>query len=164
MPYGSGDFRMSIIVPNMGYGWATDSSVSIDDIIAELTPEKWEKWTSGNTPYKFYLGLPRFKFKYEVELNEMLKTLGMQIAFDRSLADFSDMFLDGEGWIDKAKQKTFIQVDEKGTEAAAITQIIFVDSAHPPIICNRPFLIVIYEDVSGTILFMGRIANPVWED
>jgi serpin B len=164
MPYGNGDFRMSIVMPFTGYGRAPDGPGTIDDVLAGLTPEKWQTWTSGKTPFKFYLELPRFKFGYEVELNETLKTLGMEIAFDPSRADFSDMFVDGEGWIDKAKHKTFIQVDEKGTEAAAVTQVIFLDSMPPPVICDRPFLIVIHEDVSGTILFMGRIANPVWED
>ena len=164
MPYGKGDFRMSIVIPNRWFGYPhNDTTRTIDDAIQGLTPEKWALWISGNTPDKFDLGLPRFKFEYEVRLDAMLKTLGMEIAFVPTLADFSNLFVDGVGWIDEVKQKTFIQVDEKGTEAAAVTQVVFADSAGPPFICNKPFLIVIHEDLSGAILFIGRIADPVWE-
>jgi len=165
MPYGKGDYRMSIVIPNRWSGYPdNDSTKSIDDVIAGLTDEKWLTWLGGDTPYKFDLSLPRFKFGYDVSLTKVLKSLGMDIAFDAGRADFSNLFSDGVGWIDEVKQKTFIQVDEKGTEAAAVTQIIFADSMPPQVICDRPFLIVIHEDVSGAILFMGRIANPVWEE
>jgi serpin B len=164
MPYGAGDYRMSIVLPNPGWNWPVSDTISIDDIITGLTDEKWSTWLGGHTPYKFNLGLPRFKFGYEVDLSQALKTLGMEIAFESGRADFSNLFSDGVGWIDKVKHKTFVQVDEKGTEAAAVTQVIFADSMPPQLICDRPFLIVIHEDVSGAIVFMGRIANPVWEE
>jgi len=165
MPYGKGDYRMSIVIPNRWPGYPNnDTTKSIDDVITGLTAEKWSTWLDGHTPGKFDLGLPRFKFGYEVSLTGILKTLGMEIAFDAGRADFSNLFSDGVGWIDEVKQKTFVQVDEKGTEAAAVTQVIFADSMPPQLICDRPFLIVIHEDVSGAILFMGRIANPVWEE
>jgi serine protease inhibitor len=163
MPYGKGDFRMSIVVPNRWFDYPLNTSATIEDVIESMTPEKWDMWTSGDTPYRFELKLPRFKFEYEVKLNDVLKILGMEIAFSPG-ADLSNMFVDGGGWIDEAKHKTFIQVDEKGTEAAAVTQITIIRSAPPSVICDRPFLIVIHEDVSGAILFMGRIANPIWED
>ena len=165
MPYGAGDFRMSIVIPNRGnYYYLPDNSAAIEDVIRDMTPEKWALWTSAPTPHEFDLGLPRFKFGYEVSLTDVLKTLGMEIAFDPTLANFSNLFVDGIGWISDVKQKTFVQVDEKGTEAAAVTQIIFADSASLPVICDRPFLVVIHEDASGAILFMGRIANPIWEE
>jgi len=165
MPYGSGDFRMSIIIPNRGHDYPHfDTTKSIDEVILGLTVEKWDTWVFGQTPEQFNLGLPRFKFGYEIGLTELLKTLGMEIAFSPAMADFTNLFVDRVGWIDEVKQKTFIQVDEKGTEAAAVTQVDFADSIPPPHICDRPFLIVIHEDNSGAILFMGRIANPVWED
>ena len=88
----------------------------------------------------------------------------MEIAFDPVRADFSNMFVDGVGWIDRVKQKAFVQVDEEGTEAAAVTQVVFIDSMPLSLVCNRPFLVVIHEDVSGAILFIGKIADPVWED
>jgi len=164
MPYGAGDFRMSIIIPNRSPYYAADTSATIEDVIEIMTPEKWALWTSGDTPYKFNLSLPRFRFEYEVGLTDVLRTLGMEIAFTPGAADFSNLFVELDPWIDAVKQKTFVQVDEKGTEAAAVTQVIWATSMPPELICDRPFLIVIHEDVSGAILFMGRIANPVWED
>jgi serpin B len=162
MPYGSGDFRMSIIVPNPGWGWPP-VSVSIDEIIAGLTYEKWVTWQNTETPFQFDLHLPKFRFEYEVTLNKMLQTLGMEIAFTPS-ADFGNLLEDGEIWISAVKQKTFVQCDEIGTEAAAVTQVIFATGLPPSLVCDRPFLIVIHEDVSGAVLFMGRISNPVWEE
>jgi serine protease inhibitor len=166
MPYGKGDYRMSVVIPNRRDQLTDqeDPSKSIDAVISHLTYEKWSSWLAGDTPYEFTLELPRFKFGYEVGLSDILKSLGMQIAFDAGRADFSNLFSDSVGWIDEVKQKTFVQVDEKGTEAAAVTQVVFGDGYTPPLVCDRPFLIVIHEDVSGAILFMGRIANPVWEE
>lgn len=164
MPYGAGDFRMSIIVPNRAPYYAADTNATIEDVIEIMTPEKWTLWTSGGTPGKFDLYLPRFRFEYEIGLTDILTTLGMGIAFTPGAADFSNMFVELDPWIDAVKQKTFVQVDEKGTEAAAVTQVIWTTSMPPRVLCDRPFLVVIHEDVSGAILFMGRIANPVWEE
>ncbi len=160
LPYGRGDFRMTIMAPNV----RRDPTPTVETLIDSLTLENWNEILAGLHPARFYVGLPRFKFGYEVNLTEILKTLGMEIAFDPGGADFSNMFADGYGWIGMVKQKTFVQVDERGTEAAAVTQVNFETSAPPHIVCDRPFLIVIHEDVSGAIMFIGKIANPVWED
>ncbi len=160
LPYGAGDFRMTIIVP----GSYQNPDVTIDDVIDSLTQENWSSWVSQLRPDKFYIHLPKFRFGCETPLNDVLISLGMGIAFDASQADFGNLFSDGVGWIDEVKQKAFIQVAERGTEAAAVTQTIFEDSAPPVVTCDRPFLIVIHEDVSGAILFLGKIANPVWEE
>jgi serpin B len=100
----------------------------------------------------------------------MLKAMGMAIAFDQYDADFSNMVTDmnlliGNLYIDFVKHKTFIQVDEAGTEAAAVTAVgISLSSVGPPIMyANRPFLFVIHEHATGSILFMGKVVDPVWE-
>lgn len=160
LPYGRGDYRMTILMPNL---WMNPDN-TVDDLIDRFTLENWESWLSEFYPVGFTVGLPKFRFEYEVSLTDILKTLGMEIAFDPGRADFSNMFVDDVGWIDRVKQKAFVQVDEKGTEAAAVTQVIFIDSMPPGLICNRPFLVLIHEDVSGAILFIGKIADPVWED
>ncbi len=151
---------MTILIPNL----SMNPDNSVDDLIDRFTLENWEAWLSEFYPIGFTVGLPKFKFEYEVDLKEILMNLGMEIAFNPGRADFSNMFVDGGGWIDKVKQKAFVQVDEKGTEAAAVTLVVFVTSLPPSLVCNRPFLVVIHEDVSGAILFIGKIAEPVWQD
>lgn len=156
LPYGNHGYRMSIIVPH--------DSVALGSVIGSLSPAEWNDWRSELHPEKFYLGLPKFKFEYETCLDGVLKALGMNIAYDAGRADFSRVFADGVGWIDEVKQKTFVQVDEKGTEAAAVTQVVFPESLPPAVVADRPFLFVIHEIDSGAILFMGRIARPVWQE
>jgi len=156
LPYGQEGFRMIVMVP--------DSSLTVDSIINKLTVENWSDWSSGFYPEKFILGLPKFKFDYAVDMNEMLKALGMEIAFDPGRCDLSNMFADSVGWVDEVKQKTFIQVDEEGTEVAAVTQIRFAESLPPFVLADRPFLFVIHEEESEVILFIGKVANTVWID
>jgi serpin B len=162
LPYGRGDFRMTIIGTNR----LQHPEYTIDSIIARFNHESWNEWLSGFHPAGFAVGVPKFKFEYETGLSDVLKALGMEIAFDRKRADFGNLFVDGDGWIDKVKQKAFVQVDEEGTEAAAVTMVSFMETTSVPerLYYNRPFLIVIHEDVSGAILFIGKIANPVWEE
>jgi serpin B len=128
-----------------------------------LTPQNWNEWMHLPLSNEFLLGLPKFKFEFDVSLNDVLQRMGMQTAFDPGLADFGNMFADGVGWIDDVKHKTFVQVDEKGTEAAAVTTIIYVDSMPPWFMADRPFVFVIHEVESGAVLFMGKIENPQWE-
>jgi len=83
----------------------------------------------------------------------------MDVAFQPGAADFSRMFEGGGPWIDQVLQKTFIRVDEEGTEAAAVTAVIMTDSAPPSIRADRPFLFVIRERLSGTVLFAGVVVE-----
>lgn len=160
LPYGRGDYRMTIMMPNL---WMNPDN-NLDSLVEKFTSENWESWLTEFYPVDFTIGLPRFKFEYEVDLKEILMNLGMEIAFSPAGADFGNMFVDGVGWIDKVKQKAFIQVDEKGTEAAAVTMVSWLECLPPRLVCDRPFLVVIHEDVSGAILFIGKIVDPVWED
>ena len=161
LPYGRGDFRMTIMAPNR----RDDATLTVDSLIEKFTPENWNLWLSGFQVDQFMVGLPRFKFEYEVNLTQMLIDLGMELAFNCPDADFSNMFPVGPACISKVKQNAFVQVDEEGTEAAAVTTVEIGITCEPPeFIFDGPFLIVIHEDVSGAILFIGKIANPVWED
>lgn len=156
LPYGDEGFEMLIVVP--------DSQTTIDEFVSDLNPQTFNLWLQMLSVDRFDLALPRLKFGFEASLNDPLKTLGMNIAFDPSRADFGRMFVDDVGWIDEVKQKSFVQVDEKGTEAAVVTQVIFPDSLPPFIDATRPFLFMIRESQTGAILFMAKIAEPVWED
>ena len=155
LPYGDESFSMTILLPKYSH--------TVDDIIGRLTPENWAVWMSSFSEIEMPIHLPKFKFEYEKSLKEILISMGMGIAFTPA-ADFSNMFTDGIGWIDKVKHKTFVQVDEEGTEAAAVTIVIMIDSAVPGMYINRPFLFVIHERDTGAILFMGKVADPVWEE
>jgi serine protease inhibitor len=155
LPYGDESFSMTILLPNY--------PATADDIIGELTAENWAVWMESFSRIEMPIHLPKFKFEYEKSLKDILISMGMGIAF-LPIADFSNMFIDGIGWIDKVKHKTFVQVDEEGTEAAAVTIVIMIDSALPGMYINHPFLFVIHERDTGAILFMGKIADPIWEE
>ncbi|RQD74628.1 MAG: serpin family protein [Candidatus Syntrophonatronum acetioxidans] len=113
------------------------------------------------------LYLPRFSMEYEKTLNEYLKALGMEVAFDEGRADFLDM-VPWEGkpglYISEVKHKSFIQVDEKGTEAAAATSVEITLESAPAfqfeMKVDRPFFFLIHEEKTDSILFMGSVTDP----
>ncbi len=155
LPYGDGLFSMTVLLPR--------SEVHVDSVIALMTPENWSAWTSSFDTTNIYLGLPKFTLEYELLMNDVLKALGMNIAFSGS-ADFTRMYGPGGLFINDVKHKTFVRVDEEGTEAAAVTSVSMgAVSAPPSMIINRPFVFVIRERTSGALLFMGKIVEPVWE-
>jgi serine protease inhibitor len=114
--------------------------------------------------------LPRFKLEYEADLNTALTTLGMQITFDQGRADFTDICASSSIpniYIDRVKHKTFVEVNEEGTEAAAVTSIGVMAAGlafptPPPfsMIVDRPFFCAIRENKTGAVLFMGSIVDP----
>jgi serpin B len=108
------------------------------------------------------VSMPKFTLEYELELNEALEALGMGIAFDPNAADFTRIHSDTwRLYISRVKHKTFVDVNEEGTEAAAATSVeVGVTSLPPMIAVDRPFLFVIREKFSGTILFMGVMNDP----
>ena len=130
-----------------------------------LTYENWQKWTSEFQVKEGTLLLPKFQLEYEATLNDMLKKLGMTTAFAKG-ANFGKMIQEGDPlWISQVKQKTYLDVNEKGTEAAAATSVEIVTESFNPegpfrMEVNRPFVIAITENRSNTILFLGEINNP----
>jgi serpin B len=110
------------------------------------------------------LYLPKFRLAWEDEFNDELKSLGMQRAFAPDGADFTPLSarLGHNLYISKVRQKTFVDVNEEGTEAAAVTSVdIGVTSFPSTVDFNRPFVFVIRERLTGTILFIGKIVRPV---
>lgn len=160
LPYGDGLFSMTIILP------APD--INAEDFLSALSAENWNQWTGSFSKRNGVLYFPRFKLEYEKLLNDALKSLGMAIAFDQNQADFTRMFDKVGGlnlFIDKVKHKSFVEVNEEGTEAAAVTSVeIGLTSVGPgsPFVMrvDRPFIFAIRESHSGTILFVGKIVNP----
>lgn len=150
--YGNSAFAMTIVLPNAG--------VDINAFAESLTGDAWKTLEESFTEQKSDLYLPRFQLTWERKLNPDLTSLGMGIAFSDN-ADFTGMSPLGHHLaITNVIQKTFVDVNEEGTEAAAATSVgIGVTSAPPSIIVNRPFVFVIRERFSGTILFMGKIVK-----
>ena len=107
------------------------------------------------------LSVPKFKVEYTAGIRDILKLLGINKAFERD-AEFGKMFAGGNMYIDSVLHKTYINVDEEGTEAAAVTAMAMAGSALPPepvsVKLNKPFTFVIRDNVNGEILFMGEYA------
>ncbi|TVQ03349.1 MAG: serpin family protein [Balneolaceae bacterium] len=153
--YGDAGFAMTLIMP--------DESTTLEKWLSETDWETWNEVTSTFSDVTLTLGLPKFELEYEVEGFEgLLMDLGIVDAFDPYLAIFE--FMTGSPndlFIGESKHKTFISVNEEGTEAAAVTSVVMFDSA-PQVVeitFNRPFFYVIREVESGTILFMGTFTG-----
>jgi serpin B len=125
---------------------------------------EWLRQLDGAKPQAVLVDLPKVEFKSSYQLVEPLKALGMQIAFDRHRANFRGI-ADTQLFISQVVHKTFLRIDEKGTEAAAATGIeIEVTGARidPPTVfrADHPFLVLIRDRQTGAMLFLGRIADP----
>ena len=154
LAYGGDAFSMTILVPQIG--------VPLDDVVASLDGQQWRALTSGLIDEATVVGMPKFTLEYEIELNDVLAALGMGDAFIGGVANFSNLRRQNDLYISTVKHKSFIDVDEDGTEAAAATSVgIAATSAGPrEFLVDRAFLFVIRERFSGTILFMGKVLDP----
>ena len=158
LPYGDGGFRMTIFLPRM--------EKNIVELIVELSAENWDLWMNSFSKQQGTLELPRFKLEYKKKLNDVLNALGMGIAFDGQ-ADFTKMYRPGGLFISEVKHKTFVDVNEEGTEAAAVTSVEMRFTSIGPsgftMRVDRPFIFVIRENQSNTMLFIGKIVEPTLE-
>ncbi|NEP39783.1 MAG: hypothetical protein F6K25_14955 [Okeania sp. SIO2G4] len=157
LPYGEGRVSMYVFLPK--------EEIGLEKFHQTLNEENWENWMLKFESQGVTLTLPKFKNEYEVTLNDILKALGMEIAFDRKKADFSRIRpIPPELYIDEIKHKTFVEVNETGTEAASATSITMIALSAMVtslnMFVNRPFFFAIRDNNSGTILFMGEITNP----
>ena len=153
--YGDSSFSMVLLAP------ASGNNISV--IEQKLTPAWLNGVLATMVNGRAQVTMPKFKLEYGKTLNDALKNMGMTIAFDQGRADFyriADVRPE-RLYISRVEQKTFIDVNESGTEAAAATSVgIGITSLPPQITLNRPFLYAIRERESGTILFIGRVGDP----
>jgi serine protease inhibitor len=153
--YGDSAYSMVLLAPDDGGSLAT--------LEAKLTASWWNSVLASVQPNRVIVIMPKFKFEFGKKLNDALTDQGMGIAFDRARADFyriADVRPE-RIYISRVEQKTFITVNEAGTEAAAATAVGFgVTSVPPSIEFTRPFLFAIRERESGTLLFFGRVGDP----
>ncbi len=152
--YGGGPWRMTIVLPT-----AHDALPTVLDGLDET---QWNSWIAALDSTDMSVLLPKFTMEYEASLKNMLAALGMGIAFEPGQADLSGIGgQPGDLYIDQVKHKTFLEINEEGTEAAAATSVgIGTVSLPPSFRVDRPFFFVIREALSGSILFMGRIMDP----
>ncbi len=157
MPYGKGPFYMYVFLP--------DENSNLSAFCEKLNLQNWQRWMKGFAAVPGEVRMPRFKFEYDTRLKDALTALGMRDAFDRNRADFGSMTDIRPAWLHDIKHKTFIHVDEKGTDAGAAT---LVEARMPgmrmvqpfKVILDRPFFFVIRDNSTGTILFMGSVVDP----
>jgi serine protease inhibitor len=157
LPYADGWYSMMIVLPR--------PAVDIDTLVAGLDEARWDGWASELKQIEGRLKMPKFEIECEYRLDNMLKALGMAIAFDCDDADFTRMLVNPavDLFISEVKHKTYVRVDEEGTEAAAVTSVGMGTTSAPEfinMIVDRPFLFAIKENHSGTIVFMGKVADP----
>jgi serine protease inhibitor len=157
LPYGDRNFSMLVFLPSAGK--------SCSDILAGMDNDSWNSWTGQLAETDVLVQLPKFKFETFKLLNEYLSSMGMEIAFTDA-ADFTGINPAGNLYISRVLHKTYIDVNEEGTEAAAVTAVeVGFTSVGPnpgPVrfIADRPFLFAIRENSTGSILFMGRLSYP----
>jgi serine protease inhibitor len=157
LPYGNGDYSMTVLLPH--------PQKNIDSLIAEFNQDNWNKWINSFSKHEVMIEFPKFTLEYELTLNNTLKALGMEIAFNPDQADFTKMYKGPQNaFISQVKHKTFVHVDEEGTEAAAVTSVVVgITSVGLWMRVDRPFIFMIRENKSQTILFMGKIVEPALE-
>lgn len=154
-PYGQGNFVMDVIVP--------DGQNGIKTVLPAINETSFNGWLEQMVTTKTDLSFPRFKFGYQTKLNNILANMGMGIAFTDN-ADFSNIS-DMDLLITEVIHKAFIETNEEGTEAAAVTIIGIGTTSEPvtPFTLNidHSFIYIIRETTTNSILFMGKVADPL---
>ncbi|GAB4327726.1 MAG: serpin family protein [Dehalococcoidia bacterium] len=155
LPYVGDQLAMTIVVPDEGAFATVESSLdaaALEAIFGVLSRAQVQ------------LAMPKFEFEAEFSLEDHLRTLGMDLAFEPGLADFSGMDGLRDLSISDVLHKAFISVDEAGTEAAAATAVVIRETSAPgdivDLVIDRPFLFFLRDLETGTILFAGRVVDP----
>jgi serpin B len=157
MPYGNSRFSMEIALPA--------ASADFEAFVKDVTAEEWAAWSKSAQTKQGSVVIPKWESEYKIELSDALKKMGMPDAFQPG-ANFTRMIKNHPAFIDLVNHKTYIKVDEKGTEAAAVTSAgIRSGSAMPPkndfeFDANHPFVYAITEAETGALLFLGVVKKP----
>ncbi len=161
LPYGNERYAMYVFLPRKTAG--------LSDFLRSLDQKHWKQWTGQFASRTTQIDLPKFETAYSEQLNDALNEMGMKLAFDERRADFSRIPINStrgnELYISGVKHKTWIKVDEEGTEAAAATSLEFELSAAEigtsnVMMVDHPFFFAITEKQSGALLFAGVVMDP----
>jgi serine protease inhibitor len=159
LPYGNGRLGLWVFLPS--------EKSSLSDFCSTLTPENWDDWMKSSAPARVALSLPKFKIEFQTSMIPSLAGMGMSLAFDKHQADFSG--IGNNLHVSEAIQKTYMLVDEEGTEAAAATAIrLRANVVHhePPAVVmtvDRPFFIALVDSRTKVLLFAGAVTDPKQE-
>ena len=155
LPYEGGEVSMVILLPDMGRFEEFEKSLNVKQVEDILGKLEYPEVT---------LKMPRFRMDSAFNLAKTLAAMGMSSAFQPDQADFSGMDGTRTLYISAVLHKAFVSVDEAGTEAAAATAVVEKKTALPSmrveVTVNRPFIFLIRDRLTGTILFVGRVVNP----
>jgi serpin B len=154
VPYDGNELSMLIVLPSAG---------TMDTFEASLDTAKLGEIVGSVSAHMVDIKMPKFKFAYELGLKETLESMGMSIAFQPGVADFTGINSKGQPFIQDVLHKAFVGVNEAGTEAAAATAVIVGDESAPEpaaITLDHPFLFLIRDNITGSVLFVGRVADP----
>ena len=156
LPYAGGEVAMTILVPDQGKFGEFETSLDAEFLANILDALEYKN---------VELRMPKFEFETEFFLQDVLREMGMPVAFEPGSADFSGMDGSRDLYIDEVIHKAYVGVDEEGTEAAAATAVIMRLVSMPvtdvELDIDQPFIFVIRDIPTGTVLFMGRVLNPV---
>jgi serpin B len=153
IPYSGEELVFTAIIP--------DAFDGLDAIEEQLTVERLSEWKSNMYLSEGEVTIPKFEMRYKETLNPILKQLGMLDAFDPSLSDFSGISEETQLTVSLVIHEAWLKVSESGTEAAAATGVTAFDtSAGEYVSLNRPFLFLIEDKLSGSVLFMGKLSDP----
>ncbi|MGD0921440.1 MAG: serpin family protein [Terriglobia bacterium] len=159
LAYEGWDLTMAVFLPRKVDG--------LPELEKSLTPRKLRTWLAGLRPRVVTAYFPRFRATSAFTLNGVLAEMGMRLAFEESAADFSGMTSWERLYLSLVLHKAYVDVDEKGTEAAAATAVLATGAAFRPLEvpipvfrADHPFLFLVVDHRSGSILFLGRVTNP----
>ncbi len=158
LPYAGGNFLATVLIPKEG--------VSLNRVVDDLTLGRWAGLRSSIGSKWMSFAMPRLRLHYGDKLNNELTALGMGVAFLPDIANFDNILQNGGLYIGRVIHKTYLQVDERGTEAAGVTVVTVEVRAPGPadLTADHPYLFIIHEKESGAILFVGKIMTPTWDE
>ena len=160
LPYGQGNYSMLLFLP--------DQDVGVDGMIEKLDTEEWNSLPAAlDNKHKLNLRLPRFTFEYDNDLDDALKRLGMTDAFNGKANLSKIAGPPGLLYISRVRHKSFVEVNEEGTEAAAVTSVEIRFTSYDPdapqitmFHVDRPFVFAIKEKYTNSLIFIGRVMEP----
>jgi serpin B len=157
VPYASGRLSMYVLLPT--------AASNVAKLCQSLTPANWEGWMGRLAEREGTLKLPRFRVEGDLSLDKALKALGMTDAYIEGRADFGPM-CGGGVWVDTVRHRTYLRVNETGTEAAAITAVpMMMGKSMMPagpftMVVDHPFVCAIRDNKTGALVFLGAIVDP----